>query len=380
MRVLIIGFDTSLYGSALAMAELGKYLKRNKVEVYATLPQHGPLESRLRDLNISYKVIPYFNWIFRPKNFVLDNVKRLIKFVVDWIAEIRIYKYVRECDIAVVHINTIAVGAGAKAAKWAGIKLVWHIRELVEEGYGCVFHNEKKAYQLINSSDYIVTISQYVYNKYNRILSGNKMRVICDGIDIEKYQVVNNNIFTKEKTVIVFTGKLYKEKGQHELIEAVKYIANKYNLEIWFIGGGKREYIDELKMRLKELKIEQHVKFWGFQEKPEEISCKADIAVVCSRSEAFGRVTVEAMMEGLLVIGAEDGGTREIIEHNVNGLLYTVGDTRELAQRIEYALTHKASMREIALRGQEMARRQFSASRNAEEIQAVYEYLVNEEG
>ncbi len=380
MRVLIIGFDVSLYGSALAMAELSKYLKRNNVDVYVTLPQHGLLENRLRDLNIPYKVIPYFNWIFHSKNILIDNIKYLIKLVVDWIAEVRIYRYIRKNEISIVHINTIAVGAGARAAKWAGIKLVWHIRELVEEGYGCVFHNEKKAYQLISSSDYIVAISQYVYDKYCKFLSGNKMHVIYDGIDIEKYQVVNNRIFASKRTVIAFTGKLYKEKGQHELIEAVKDIATKYNLEIWFIGSGEQEYIDELKIRVNELGIEQHVKFWGFQEEPEKISCKADIAVVCSKSEAFGRVTVEAMLEGLLVIGAEDGGTKEIIKHKVNGLLYTLGDTRELAECIEYALTHKDNMREIALRGQDMARRQFSVSNNAEVMQAVYEHLVNEEG
>ena len=47
-----------------------------------------------------------------------------------------------------------------------------------------------------------------------------------------------------------------------------------------------------------------------------------DIALVASCSEAFGRVTVEAMLAGMLVIGADVAGTSELICDGVNGILY----------------------------------------------------------
>ncbi|KAM2117169.1 hypothetical protein ACFX1Q_010332 [Malus domestica] len=56
--------------------------------------------------------------------------------------------------------------------------------------------------------------------------------------------------------------------------------------------------------------------------------------------ETFGRVTIEAMAFGLPVLGTEAGGTKEIVEHNVTGLLHPVGHdgTRGLAENHRFLL------------------------------------------
>nr|XP_028947536.1 uncharacterized protein LOC103436148 isoform X3 [Malus domestica]XP_028947537.1 uncharacterized protein LOC103436148 isoform X3 [Malus domestica] len=56
--------------------------------------------------------------------------------------------------------------------------------------------------------------------------------------------------------------------------------------------------------------------------------------------ETFGRVTIEAMAFGLPVLGTEAGGTKEIVEHNVTGLLHPVGHdgTRGLAENLRFLL------------------------------------------
>ncbi len=59
------------------------------------------------------------------------------------------------------------------------------------------------------------------------------------------------------------------------------------------------------------------------------------VALMCSHSEAFGRVTVEAIKFGLPVIGANSDGTRELIREGWNGLLYPRGQLAELADRID---------------------------------------------
>jgi glycosyltransferase involved in cell wall biosynthesis len=56
---------------------------------------------------------------------------------------------------------------------------------------------------------------------------------------------------------------------------------------------------------------------------------------MCSRGEPFGRVTVEAMKQGVPVVGAASGGTIEIIQDGVTGLLYQLGDAEDLAAKIE---------------------------------------------
>jgi glycosyltransferase involved in cell wall biosynthesis len=49
------------------------------------------------------------------------------------------------------------------------------------------------------------------------------------------------------------------------------------------------------------------------------------------RGEGFGRVTVEAMKVGRPVVGANGGGTVELIRDGWNGLFYRLGDAVDLA-------------------------------------------------
>ncbi len=59
---------------------------------------------------------------------------------------------------------------------------------------------------------------------------------------------------------------------------------------------------------------------------------------MCSRMEAFGRVTVEALKAGLPVIGSNSGGTTEIIENNTNGVIFKYNNTNSLTNAIEKIL------------------------------------------
>ena len=64
----------------------------------------------------------------------------------------------------------------------------------------------------------------------------------------------------------------------------------------------------------------------------------ADIILVCSRNEAFGRVVVEGMKLGRPVIYSRSGGIPEYMNDGVTGLSYAPGDSNELIQRIEELL------------------------------------------
>ncbi|WCJ40676.1 UDP-Glycosyltransferase superfamily protein [Euphorbia peplus] len=81
----------------------------------------------------------------------------------------------------------------------------------------------------------------------------------------------------------------------------------------------------------------------------------ADIYVINSQGlgETFGRVTIEAMAFGLPVLGTDGGGTKEIVEHNVTGLVHPVGHpgTRVLAQNIQYLLKNPSLRGKMGMNG-----------------------------
>ncbi|XVE52128.1 hypothetical protein DITRI_Ditri02bG0097300 [Diplodiscus trichospermus] len=89
----------------------------------------------------------------------------------------------------------------------------------------------------------------------------------------------------------------------------------------------------------------------------------ADVYVMNSQGlgETFGRVTVEAMAFGLPVLGTDGGGTKEIVEHNVTGLLHPMGHpgTRVLAENLRFLLKNPSARKQMGMEGRKMVERKY---------------------
>ena len=107
-----------------------------------------------------------------------------------------------------------------------------------------------------------------------------------------------------------------------------------------------------------------------------EIRKNMDLELVCSRCEAFGRVTIEAMMSMIPVIGANTGGTKELIKQGYNGLLYEKGDFEDLANKIEELYKDRSKIREMGKNAYDYSKG-FTSERNAINIYNIYEKIVN---
>ncbi|GMH15950.1 hypothetical protein Nepgr_017791 [Nepenthes gracilis] len=83
----------------------------------------------------------------------------------------------------------------------------------------------------------------------------------------------------------------------------------------------------------------------------------ADVYVINSQGlgETFGRVTIEAMAFGLPVLGTDAGGTKEIVENNVTGLLHPIGrqGTKLLAENLRFLLENPSVRQQMGLKGRE---------------------------
>lgn len=81
----------------------------------------------------------------------------------------------------------------------------------------------------------------------------------------------------------------------------------------------------------------------------------ADAYVMNSQGlgETFGRVTIEAMAFGLPVLGTDAGGTKEIVEHNVTGLLHSLGrpGNQVLASNLQYLLNNPSERQRLGSNG-----------------------------
>lgn len=89
----------------------------------------------------------------------------------------------------------------------------------------------------------------------------------------------------------------------------------------------------------------------------------ADVYIINSQGlgETFGRVTIEAMAFGLPVLGTDAGGTHEIVEHNITGLLHPVGrpGSRVLAQNIELLLKNPSVREQMGIKGRKKVEKMY---------------------
>lgn len=380
MKVLYLGTDGSKSGASLSMIGVAKEARKYGIEVSIIIPSHGELEEELIKEKIRYSVVPTFNWIEeKNKKPLITHVKRWVKKIWNLWGEHRIYSIMKKENPDIVHLNTICSGSGAISAIRQKRKLVWHIREFVEEDHGYRFWNKKKTYKLLSRAELIIAISKSVYDKFSRDLPNADIKVIYNGVDVDKFLNRNHQIFSNLPRIdILMGGSIAESKGQHELIEAAKLLKSdkEHEYKIHFAGKARPEYLEKLKCMVIQYELAHMVEFEGFKDNMNQIWAKADIAVVCSRAEAFGRVTVEAMLSGALVIGANTAGTSELIDNMKTGLLYKQGDSRDLASTIKYAAQNNKMMKKIAYEGQKQAEEKYTSVRNAKEIVQAYQEIL----
>jgi glycosyltransferase involved in cell wall biosynthesis len=144
------------------------------------------------------------------------------------------------------------------------------------------------------------------------------------------------------------------------------------------VGTGEPADIEKVKSAILSCGLEKAVKFWGQVPDPSPIVKGCDIALMCSRSEAFGRATVEAMKLGKPVVGAGGGATPELIRENFNGLLYAPGNYEELAQKIKFLIDNPDMARQMGENGRRWAQEEFTLEKYAGKVLCVLEEAVHQ--
>jgi glycosyltransferase involved in cell wall biosynthesis len=173
--------------------------------------------------------------------------------------------------------------------------------------------------------------------------------------------------FANNQTVrLLYFGRLVPDKGVHTAVEAVGLL-NKDGLadklELTILGDGHPDYKELLHQKVKELGIENRVHFAGKVAReaiPDQLS-RFDIFLFTSTwPEPFGRTIVEAMMAGLVVIGSDVGGSREIFQYYDKDLLFQKEDAQGLADRIKRVISDPELCRRLIESGRRLALERFT--------------------
>lgn len=377
MKVLLIS-SANKYGAPLAMLELCECLKNKNIEMTVILSKKGKLKKKLENIGIKCYVIPFGHNSFNPENSKIKiALLKIVKNLLKYIADCRIDMILKNEKYDIVHLNSTVVNVGYNPAKKNCVKIVYHLREFVEEDFRRKLYDQKKSYNEIANADAVIAISKSVKKKFSNFIPEEKIQVIYDGVKLDKYLKIQRPILCKKQVEIVMIGQMVKGKGHIDLLNALgKHSDLRSKVHVCFIGDGP-EYI-RLKRKTIEYNIESIVEFRGFCQNVEEILKDADILVMASRMEAFGRVTIEAMAANVLVIGASSGCTTELLAGD-KGLLYQVGNYDDLYNKILLAINEKDKMRLITNSARQYAANCYEEQINANNIYNLYFKLIEDE-
>ena len=375
MKVLLVSHYSASYGANRSLVDLAARLVGRGVEVLVILPGTGRIEDNLQKAGITYKLIYHRMWVRNCKQRIV-RFPKLLADLVNFIAEVRLFWIARKWGANLVHINSSCTPIGHRCSQWLGIPLVWHIREYLEEDYSLTFVDKKKSIHEMLKADRVIAISKDLARKYQELL-GAKMGVIYNGVEFDKRE--RKSILSSNKMELVIVGVLSRLKMQHDAIRAVAIARSQMGLDLRLriVGDGEPDYEKSLKNLVREFELEDCVEFIGFVGDTKELLADSDIALVCSSREAFGRVTVEAMSSGLLVIASRSGGTGEILKDKVTGLLYEVGDVTELAKCLEWVYKNRAAAKAISRNGCQYSLKAFGMDRVADEVIGVYNGCID---
>lgn len=156
---------------------------------------------------------------------------------------------------------------------------------------------------------------------------------------------------------VVAMGRLTEEKGFDRLIEAFSQVAAGHpDWQLQILGAGPlRAPLEDL-ARLRN--VQQRVNFAGWHPDPQPILQRAALFVLASRWEGFPNALLEAMACGLPAISFDcDSGPREIIRHEVDGLLVPPGDVRALAAALDRLMGDEPLRRRLGAAARQVVQR-----------------------
>ena len=146
--------------------------------------------------------------------------------------------------------------------------------------------------------------------------------LIPNGVDINRFKP-DYPVPDDGPLKLLCVGRLIERKGQHHLIDAVKQLTDEgVDVRLDLVGEGDARPANEA--QVAKLGLSDRVRFLGYVPR-EEIAqhyAAAHVFVLPSYNEGMSVALLEAMASGLAVLVTPTGGTPELVQPEVNGLIF----------------------------------------------------------
>lgn len=203
-----------------------------------------------------------------------------------------------------------------------------------------------------------------------------RTKVIYGGVDTAPFAAVADRDADAigDRVRLLYVGRLATEKGIDVAIAALAKLVYEHGLagaHLTIAGSGQPEYERSLRRLAERKRVGASVELLGPQQRESlpALYARSDLLVFPSIwQEPFGRVLIEAMAAGLVVVASATGGAAEIVVDGYNAVTFPPGDASALAAQIARLVRSSELRRKLAENGSRTAVEQFDNSRMVHEI------------
>ena len=177
--------------------------------------------------------------------------------------------------------------------------------------------------------------SECIYNPLNKkeIIENSKKKI-------------NISFFKEKNFKIISVARFTSQKDHFCLIRSINLLRYKYkNIKVLLIGSGNKK--KEIENLVSKLRLNKLFKILNFKKNPYPYIKKSNLFILSSNFEGLPNVLLEAITLNKFIISSNcPTGPSEILDNGKGGLLFKVGDYKELSKKIIYTIHNKKKCNE----------------------------------
>lgn len=387
LRVLFLTACTGRGGAGKSLYYLCKYLDRSRVEPLVVMPESGKIGGKLDALGIPTVIASRLRERTFELRFARANpATKLLSFLMNlWdsaLFPLELSRIARRRDADVIYCNHMMVKImGIVTGLLTRTPVVLHTRTI----YG----NPLERYLYLSFAALphvrrIVAVSDAAAANFREI--SEKVRVIRNGIPVEEIgfrekggRLEKAVSFPPGTALVGFVGRLVDWKGIDVFLEAAeRLLESRDDVAFVVLGdvpvGSTHATLDDYRRYVRERGMAERVELLGFKENATEYVRDFRVLVVPSvRPDPCPRTVLEGMAVGTPIIGSASGGIREVLHHDVTGLLVRPGRADDIVEQVERILDDPELAEDIAARARQAVEEDFNAEGVSRRIQTILE-------
>lgn len=181
--------------------------------------------------------------------------------------------------------------------------------------------------------------------------------------------------YEPDAKVVLFLGRVCREKGVPDLIDAWALLPTSCKAELLIVGAVEDEVGDQLRLMSA---ANPRISIVGPTSTPERYIQAADVLCLPSKREGFGMTVIEAAACGIPSVVSDIYGLKDAVIPGITGMTYRTGDVEGMANTLEYILMNDSERRRLGRTAQARVQQLFRQETITAELLDYYESIETE--